>query len=60
MASEAAEPIPLPPKSSLTKTILFVWSPFNNNKLTESEGRYRLNTLVRVKLSVKPAIRAVI
>jgi hypothetical protein len=51
-----AQPIPLPPKSSLTKTILFLWPPSDNNKLPVNPGRYVLNVLVWTKSSAKPSI----
>lgn len=51
-----AQPIPLPPKSSLTKTILFLWPPSDNNKLPVNPGRYVLNVLVWTKSSPKPSI----
>jgi hypothetical protein len=51
-----AQPIALPPNSSLTKTILFVWYPSNDNKLTIHSGQYVMNLLVWTKSSVKPAI----
>ncbi len=51
-----AQPIALPPNSSLTKTILFIWNPSNDDKLTIDSGQYVMNLLVWTKSSVKPAI----
>jgi hypothetical protein len=45
-----AQPIALPPKSSLTKTILFVWFPSNENKLIIYSGQYVMNVLVWTNL----------
>jgi hypothetical protein len=51
-----AQPLALPPNSSLTKTILFVWHPSNDHKLIIQSGRYFMNLLAWTKSSAKPAI----
>jgi hypothetical protein len=51
-----AQPIPIPPNSSLTKTVLFVWLPFNDKRLGMLPGRYSLDALFWTKSSIKPGI----
>lgn len=53
----AAQPIPLSPKSSLTKTVLFIWAPLGNKQLVISKGGYELNVYVWTKAALKPTIR---
>ena len=52
-----AQPIPMPPRSSVTKTILFIWLPFSDNMLKVKHGLYNLVILVWTKSGSKPNIR---
>jgi hypothetical protein len=52
-----AQPIALPPKSSITKTILFAWYFSNDKNLTIDQGQYALNVLAWTTSSPKPNIR---
>lgn len=52
-----AQPIPISPKSSLTKTVLFIWNPFSNKKLPIKEGRYSFDILLWTHSSSKPNIK---
>ncbi len=52
-----AQPLPLPPKSSLTKTILFVWTPFNGTPFTVAANRYKLDLLVWTTEGTKASVK---
>lgn len=52
-----AQPIPLSPKSSLTRTVLFIWTPMEKKQLLISKGEYELNVYVWTKAVAKPTIR---
>jgi hypothetical protein len=52
-----AQPLPLPPNSSITKTVVFTWAPHSSHPFTVASGAYTLRVMLWTKVTSKPQLR---